>query len=163
MAVAAAKAGALKSSDPVHPNFTTSDSPFYWLVRVLHGHVRDMEVVLKRIGLDIASWRVLTILTEFEPASVSLLAEHCASKLSTMTKTIQRLEIDGLVKTRTSGADARVTEVIATSKGRKLVGVARAASSRVFRQTFDGIDDQEIARFIATLRHMHANMYEFRS
>ena len=162
MAVAAPKAVAPKSSDPVHPNFTTSDSPFYWLVRVLHGHVRDMDVVLKRIGLDVPSWRVLTILMEAEPASVSLLAEHCASKLSTMTKTIQRLELEGLVKTRTSEADARVTEVVATAKGRKLVGVARAASSRIFRQTFAGIEDPEIGRFIGTLKRMHANIHEFR-
>lgn len=158
--MAAARFVPVKSSDPTHPEFTTSRSPFYWLNRVAQGHARKMDVVLKKLGLDVPRWRILTTLTEIEPASVSTLAEHCAAKLSTMTKAIQRLEADGLVKVRTSAADARVTEVLLTAKGKKIIPVARQSASRVSRQTLEGLDDREIGRLNATLQHMLKNVYD---
>jgi DNA-binding MarR family transcriptional regulator len=161
MAAALPRNSALRTRDPAHPDFTTSQAPFYWLNRVVHGHAREMEVALKRVGLDVPEWRILTTLTELEPASVSLLAEHCATKLSTMTKAIGRLESQGLVKTRTGEADARVTEVLLTAKGRKIVPLAREKASRVFQQTLAGIDDHELNHFVATLQHMLKNIYEF--
>jgi DNA-binding MarR family transcriptional regulator len=150
--------GGATAADPAEPNFSMLESPFYWLVRVTHRYSHDMDGMLKRIGMDVPRWRVLMILTELEPASVSLLAEHGAIKLFTMTKTVQRLELEGMVTTRPRATDARVTEVTLTEKGRDAVARVRAQASRVFHQAFDGIDSADMKKLNQTLQQISRNL-----
>ena len=65
------KRDALHRADPAGPNFKLADSPLYWLARVAGRYRLDMDMVLKPIGMDVPRWRVLAILTEHEPASVT--------------------------------------------------------------------------------------------
>jgi MarR family transcriptional regulator, organic hydroperoxide resistance regulator len=159
MPVAGDQTDTASQFDPVHPNFTTTESPFYWLTRVLSGHVQEMDNVLKRIGLDVPRWRVLTTLIEIAPASISALAEHGATRLPTMMKTVQRLEADGLVRMRARKADGRVTDVDILPKGKKLLNIARSEASRVFRRTFDGFDEKTLQSLIAALKRVDANIH----
>ena len=108
--------------------------------------------------MDVPRWRVLMILTEFEPASVSLIAEHGVIKLFTMTKTVKRLEREGLVKTRQRQSDARVTEVVLTEKGRRAVRCVRAQASRIFHQAFDGINATEMKYLNKVLQRISRNL-----
>ena len=84
------------SIDPLDGDFEMANWPFYWITRVSRRYTHDMEDVLKKIGMDVARWRVLMILNEINPASVSELADHAVIKLSTMTKTVIRMQADGL-------------------------------------------------------------------
>jgi MarR family transcriptional regulator, organic hydroperoxide resistance regulator len=147
-----------RSADPAEPSFSILESPLYWVVRIDHRHVHELNAVLKRIGMDVPRWRVLMILTEFEPASVSLIAEHGVIKLFTMTKTVKRLEREGLVKTRQRASDARVTEVVLTEKGREAVTRVRAQASRIFHQAFDGIDATEMKYLNKVLKRISRNL-----
>ena len=118
----------------------------------------NMEAVLKRIGMDVPRWRVLLILNEIGAASVSEIAAHAVSKLPTMTKTVQRLEKDGLVRTNSRQTDARVTEVALTTRGRQIVARVRPKGSLVFEQAFRDIDDESVARLVALLEQIFANL-----
>lgn len=152
------KRATLRAADPADPSFSMLESPFYWLVRVTHRYSHSMDAILKRIGMDVPRWRVLMILTELEPASVSVLAEHGVIKLFTMTKTVQRLETEGLVKTRQRSSDARVTEVVLTEKGRDAVTRVRAQAGRIFRQAFDGVDADEMKALKHLLQRVSNNL-----
>jgi DNA-binding MarR family transcriptional regulator len=154
----ARKTPALKAADPADPAFTMAHSPIYWTARVIQRYTRDMDAVLKRIGMDVPRWRVLMILVEINPASVTQLAEHGVMKLSTMTKTVQRLETDGFVATRPRKTDARVTEVTLTAKGRKVVGIVRAQASRIFHQAFEGSNDRDVERLNTLLQRIFTNL-----
>lgn len=152
------KTFSLELADPESSSFRMDAWPFYWLARVSRGYAFDMDIVLKRVGMDVARWRVLMILTEKHPASVSELAYHAVLKLSTMTKTVQRLESDGLVSTASKATDARVTEVSLTSAGEEAVARVRSQAGRVFRQAFEGFDAKEIAALNIVLRRIHSNL-----
>jgi hypothetical protein len=65
-----------RRADPVDPDFKIASSPFYWLARVDGRYTLAMDAVLKRIGMDVPRWRILMLLTEHSPASVSELSEH---------------------------------------------------------------------------------------
>ena len=147
-----------QTANPTDPKFEIANSPFYWLARTTGRYVLTMDAVLKRIGMDVPRWRVLMLLTEHSPASVSELAEHSIIRLSTMTKIVLRMKADGYVETRVSEADGRVTEVLLTPHGLKAVEQVRAQAGRIFEQAFHDIDDSKMRTLNDTLKHVFSNL-----
>jgi hypothetical protein len=47
--------------DPLDDAFVMANWPFYWITRVSRGYAHDMEGVRKKVGMDVARWRVLMI------------------------------------------------------------------------------------------------------
>lgn len=125
-------------------DFTFKSWPFYWLAQADGRYLRHMEVALKAIALDVPRWRVLMSLHEEGCASVSEIAEHAISKLSTMTRIVQRMEGDGLVTFRPRQSDARVTEVLLTAKGASAGQQAWQAARRVYAYAFRNMSEEEI-------------------
>jgi len=145
-------------ADPADPLFELARSPFFWLSRVSGRYVLDMEAVLRRVGMDVPHWRVLMILHENDPASVSTLADLAVIKLSTMTRIVQRMQAEGLVACNPRASDARVTEVRLTPAGAAAVEQVRDPASRIFHQAFDDISDPELIVFIGVLRRLFDNL-----
>lgn len=151
------RAAVWRSSGP-GSGYRTSGYPFYLVTRLSSRYYACMEAVLKDIGMDVPRWRVLLILNEIRVASVSEIAAHAVSKLPTMTKTVQRLEKDGLVRTTSRQTDGRVTEVALTARGRQVVARVRPKGRLVFKQAFRDIDDQAIATLVTLLERIFANL-----
>lgn len=151
------KRDSLHRADPAGPNFKLADSPLYWLARVAGRYRLDMDLVLKPIGMDVPRWRVLAILTEHEPASVSELCEHAVIRLSTMTRIVQRLADSGLVSTRPRDSDGRVTEVRLTDAGHEAAVSVHAQASRIFFHGFDGFTAAEVAALNGMLQRLFRN------
>jgi MarR family transcriptional regulator, organic hydroperoxide resistance regulator len=149
------------SLDPLNTEFKMASWPFYWITRVARRYSHDLEDTLKKIGMDVARWRVLMILNEINPASVSELADHAVIKLSTMTKTVIRMQVDGLVTTSSRKSDARVTEVSLTDAGRTAISSVRRQASRVFLKAFQDFDSKEIEQLNETLKRVFANLEDF--
>ncbi len=150
-------ASAWKSSDQ-SVSYRASGYPFYLVTRVSSRYYLAMESEIKEIGMDLPRWRVMLILSEIGQASVSEIGAHAVSKLSTITKTVQRLEGDGLVSTRPRPSDARVTEVQLTARGRAVVEKVRPRGRQVFEQAFAGFDDQSVAELVHLLEQVFANL-----
>jgi len=128
------------------PPFHRAEWPFYWIARVTGRYFQTMETVLERIGIDVPSYRVLMTLYEDRHVSVSAIADACVIKLSTATRIVQRMTSDGLVVTRPSPNDRRVTEVSLTTKGETLRHQARAIAEGVLAKAFEGVPDAERQR-----------------
>lgn len=151
------ESNALQLADPAHPDFLLAGSPLYWLARASGRYRLDMDLALKPIGMDVPSWRVLAILSEHEPASVSELCEHAVIRLSTMTRIVQRLADSGLVTTRQREADGRVTEVRLTDAGRDAAVQVHKQASRIFRQGFEGFSAEEVTTLNEMLKRLFDN------
>lgn len=147
-----------RGSDPLDPAFRLDASPFYWLTRVSGRYLMAMERRLKRIGMDVPRFRVLMILAEDQPASVSTLADRAVVKLATTTRIVQRMEAAGLVETRVRATDARVTEVTMTAEGAQALALVRAEASAVFARAFAEIDGVEIGGLVALLERIFARL-----
>ena len=153
-----ARAGAKKRGDPLSPDFRIADWPFYLIARTAGRYELDMEHALRRIGMDLPSWRALMFLHESSPSSVSEIAERAVMRLSTMTRVVQRLEKRALVKLARREADARVTDVHITSQGEKIVEQVRAVASRIYHAAFSDLEDADIEMLNGLLRRVFANL-----
>jgi len=156
-APAPSDADALALADPAHPDFLLDGSPLYWLARVAGRYRLDMDHRLKSIGMDVPRWRVLAILSEHQPASITELCDHAVIRLSTMTRIVGRMVETGLVTTRSRDADARVTEVLLTDAGRNAAAEVHKLASRAFNHGFEGFSAAEVAVFNAMLKRLFAN------
>ena len=75
-----------------------------------------------------------------------------------MSRTLDALEAQGLVRREQAEADSRVRKVFLTDEGRAEFGRAWPAMHDGFETMFDGIDDAEYAALIGTLHKMLRNI-----
>ena len=141
-------------ANPGTAGFLLENSPFYWLTRVSGRYLLQMERHLKAIGMDVPRWRVLMILAEHEPATITTLSERSVVKLATMTRIVQRMVADALVRTEGSDTDGRVTQVRMTPAGREALARVRVEGSRVFAATFDRTQAIEVEALVVQLHRL---------
>lgn len=142
----------LPFEDPTGSAFNMEEWPFYWLTRFTGRYIRQMELVLKPIGLDVPRWRVLMTLRNKEVLSVSEIADHAIVKLPTMTKIVQRMQAEGLVECRQSAADGRVTQVLLTAAGATAGQKAWEAANKIYERAFEDLSKKDVATLNKLLR-----------
>ncbi|KAI5913702.1 MarR family winged helix-turn-helix transcriptional regulator [Thauera sp. 2A1] len=142
---------------PDSESFRYEDFPFYWLARVHATYALEMERVLKKLGTDIPTRRVLMMLRLHGTVSVSELSTHSVIKLSTLTRIIQRMREEALVETRTNDEDARITDVSITPKGEELADRIQQATRKVFAKGYQGLTEAQLAKFTETLQVIFKN------
>ncbi len=153
-----AKKSAKSLADPSNPAFLLDGSPFYRLARVEGVYQQRMSQSLKAVGMDLPRWRVLMILHEKSPSTISEIATRAVIKLSTMTKVAQRLEREGLVRLAPNEDDARSTNVHLTPAGEGALTEIRSAASRIYRQATIDMDDSDIEKLNGLLGRLLAAM-----
>ena len=131
---------------------------FYWLARVDRSYLSNLEPALQRHDLDIASWRVLMILHVRQIDSVSDLADHSITKLSTMTRIVQRMSKDGLVICAPNEDDRRITMVRITEKGELAGKTAWSEASRIANRAFEGFSPAEKRQLVTLLKRLDSNL-----
>jgi DNA-binding MarR family transcriptional regulator len=144
--------------DPEHAAFRMEHSPFYLIARTNGRYIIDMELMLKKIGMDIPRWRTLMILRERNASSVSEIADFAVMRLSTVTRLVQRLEKQGLVRLSTRASDARRTDVTLTPKGSRACERVRNTASRVYRLAFADFPAKDVDTLNTLLRRVFRNL-----
>jgi len=132
--------------------------PFYWIVQAHGAYFSVLEAELKRVDLDIPRWRALSLLQDGRASSISYLAQEARTKLSTMTRIVQRMEQDQLVITRSATRDARVTEALLTSRGLKAREVAWTRAHAVYAKAFAKIPDRKVTQLVSILEDLTSNL-----
>jgi DNA-binding MarR family transcriptional regulator len=114
----------------------------------------EFHAVVRRKGLSVAEWRVLSSLAGGEPVSTGRLAQLSLTKGPTATRLLDRLESRGQIERLPDPADRRVTKVRITAAGQrtvaKLMALAKEHEARVLEPF--GLDRAEALK--ATLRRM---------
>ncbi len=146
----------MSESDHPGKSFHRVEWPFYWIARVTGRYFQTMERALASLGIDVPSYRVLMTLYEDHHVSVSAIADACVIKLNTATRIVQRMAGAGLVRTRPSRTDRRVTVVSLTPKGEVLRHQAWAIAESVLDKAFAGVADAERA----ALNHLLAGVFD---
>jgi DNA-binding MarR family transcriptional regulator len=92
----------------------------YLLARASHQISSEFHDQLRRRGVSIPVWRVLGSLLGSDGETVTGLAETCLLQQPTMTKLLDRMVRDGLVKRAPDLRDRRVVRVLLTPRGETL-------------------------------------------
>lgn len=144
--------------NPASEDFHKEEFPFYWLARVYARYTMNMETLLKKVNLDIPSWRVLNILFENDQSSISEISEHAIAKLPTTTKIVYRMKDEGLVDTSPSAQDGRVTQVTLTEKGRQAFLAMHEVTDDLFHKSFKGLTEAQIRKLNQVLSKIFDNL-----
>jgi 3-hydroxy-9,10-secoandrosta-1,3,5(10)-triene-9,17-dione monooxygenase reductase component len=100
----------------------------YLLARASFNVSNEFHAMLKTWHMSVPEWRVLACLTDVEGLSVGELAAMALMKQPRLTKVLDRMERDGLLKRRSTASDRRRVALHLTAKGRTRVApVLKAA------------------------------------
>jgi len=112
------------------------------------------ETSLSEVGLSLAEFRVLRVLSETGPRLMVTLAMEQGMSAPGMTMVVDKLEHAGLVRRVRSDADRRAINVAITGKGGEKIKRATRLHDRFVERAIDGISNQEIDSFVTTLNRI---------
>jgi DNA-binding MarR family transcriptional regulator len=130
----------------------------YLMNRIMGRYNAGFRDELAGVGLTTPKARALAVLSVVEAPLVGELAVYTVTEQSTLSRALDQLQTDGLIRRETDPDDSRATRVTITLAGRDLFQTLwphmHAAQERMFR----GIPADERQAFVATLQKMLVNI-----
>lgn len=130
----------------------------YLMNRIMGRYNATLRDNFRKQGLTIPQVRALAVLSVTDGVTVSDLSVYTVIEQSTLSRTLDALEGQGLVRRETGDTDSRVRKVFLTDDGRAEFGRAWPAMHDAFEAMFAGVDDAEYAALIAILQKMLSNI-----
>ena len=130
----------------------------YLMNRIMGRYNANLREVLRKHDLTISQVRTLAVLSVLDGVTSNDLSVYTVIEQSTLSRTVDGLERQGLVRREQGVTDSRVRHVFLTDEGRAEFGRAWPFMHDEFEAMFDGIDDTEYAALIATLTRMLKNI-----
>lgn len=121
---------ALAAAEAIHP-----------AAIVLLRHVRQEDV---KSGLGSAQLSALSVIVYGGPAPITTLAAAEQVSKPTMSLVVKRLEAEGLIERQSDPADARVSLIRSTSRGRRIMAQARDRRLRVLADRFATMPGEQV-------------------
>jgi DNA-binding MarR family transcriptional regulator len=144
--------------DPGSDAFRVDAYPFYLLNRAVSRYNVVIEAELRRIGIDIPTWRVLMILGEQTPLPIAQVARSAVINLSTMMRIVERMAKADLIATTRNPDDGRATDLSLTAAGRAMLVAARDATAPLYRKLIRGISARDFSKLLGLLNLLHDNL-----
>ncbi|MCU0887870.1 MAG: MarR family winged helix-turn-helix transcriptional regulator [Rubritepida sp.] len=142
----------------MEPRATSSrfvdDYLLYLLARASHTISGEFHAKLRRAGVPVPVWRVLATLSGGAPETVTGLADACLLQQPTMTKLLDRMVRDELVRRLPDPRDRRVVRIEATAKGEALIKdllVAAREHERQVVERFPVIEAQDLKKLLRAM------------
>lgn len=123
-------------------------------------YTHRMEVQLKKVNMNITSWRIALILRENGELSMTKVAEHAVGRLPTITKSVYRTQEQGWVKVSTNKDDARIAMVKITTSGLDIIEGVIENTSKIIDRAFEGFDNAQTDQLNASLQKILNNLSE---
>lgn len=119
-----------------------------------HSLDRCLAELFRPLGLTCVQADVLMALLDIGPTSLAGLSEHVIAESGHPSRLVARMADRGLLDTAPSADDRRAIVISLTDRGRSLAEQARALQLKLIDSTFNGIDQQDLARAIALMRRI---------
>ncbi|TPW30306.1 MarR family transcriptional regulator [Pararhizobium mangrovi] len=113
---------------------------------------------LRERGVTTAQLRALAVLAVADGLTLNELAVYSVLEQSTMSRTIDAMEAQGLVRRMQHKTDSRVRQVFLLPEGRELFEAVWPEMWRAFSTMFTGVSDTEYATFVSVLNRMLHNI-----
>lgn len=130
----------------------------YLMNRIMGRYNASLRSEMTELGLTTAKMRALAVLSVMDGPLIRELAVLAVTETSTLSRALDQLQADGLIRRETDEADSRAVRVYSTDAGRaafeQLWPHMALANERMFR----GIPEAERHAFTGTLQKMLANI-----
>ena len=130
----------------------------YLMNRIMAHWNSGMAEALKAHELTTPMMRALAILSISSPVTINELSLYAVTEQSTMSRTLDALEAQGLVRRQRRPEDMRIRDVSITEDGRAAFERVWPMMHARFQTLFDGLEEEEYRDFIATLHRILRNV-----
>ena len=131
---------------------------------LLHHLVRQRENALgrelARTGLTPGQWQVLATLHRLDKATMGEVAAFCATDRTTLTRTVDRMVEDGLVRRDRAPLDRRQVHLILTEKGQAVFQRAVLDVTRFNDRITGVLNPEEMERLQPMIRQVLVHVLE---
>ena len=130
----------------------------YLINRVASRWNTRMAEALKAHDMTTTKMRALAILSLSSSVTVNELSVYAVTEQSTMSRTLDSLEEQGMIRRQPRAEDMRIRDVSITEEGRAAFERVWPTMYGLFLQLFDGIEEDEYRGFIATMNKILNNI-----
>ncbi|MEZ5798228.1 MAG: MarR family winged helix-turn-helix transcriptional regulator [Paracoccaceae bacterium] len=130
----------------------------YLMNRIMGRYNASLRADLSEMGLTTPKMRALAVLSVIDGPLIRELAVYTVTDPSTLSRALDQLQADGLVRRETDAADSRATRVFITDPGRALFEEMWPHMAMAQARMFRGIPEEERRAFVGTLQKMLANI-----
>ena len=135
----------------------------YLMNRIMGRYNADLRREMTAQGLSTAKMRALAVLSVIDGLQMSQLGVYAVVEQSTLSRAVEALCCEGLVRRETDPEDQRASRIYLTRTGRAAFDRMWPHMAASHDRMFEGIDEAERRAFIGTLHKMLANirMHDF--
>jgi len=130
----------------------------YLMNRIMGRYNASLREDLAKLGLTTPKMRALAVLSVIDNLAISRLAVYAITEQSTLSRALDALEADGLVRRTADPEDSRATRISITESGRAAFETLWPTMRHSYNHMFAGIDATEHAAFVATLQKILLNV-----
>ena len=130
----------------------------YLMNRIMGRYNAGFREEMAEMGLTTPKARALAVLTVVEGPLIRELAVYAVTEQSTLSRALDQMQTDGLIRRETDSADSRAVRIYITEAGRAAFDDLWPHMAEAQARMFRGIPEEERRAFVATLQKMLANI-----
>ena len=130
----------------------------YLMNRIMGRYNASMRDEMATLGLSTPKMRALAVLSVIEGPLIRELAVYSVVEKSTLSRALEQLAADGLIRRETDAEDSRATRVYLTEAGRATFQSLWPHMAGSYERMFRAIPENEQRAFVGTLQKMLANI-----
>jgi DNA-binding MarR family transcriptional regulator len=128
---------------------------------------RANALVGRALGRALAPWGIswpqllglLILVEQAQPISATRLVEHLGLGRTAMTSVVDRLERGGWVERRASSSDRRVSHLVVTDAGRKILADTRPVVVAAAERAFAGFAAADLTAWYTSIERLNASLH----
>jgi len=129
----------------------------YLMNRIMGRYNASLRDEMAGLGLTTPKMRALAVLSVIEAPLIRELAVYAVADQSTLSRALDQLDAEGLIRRVADAEDARGTRVHITEAGRAAFETLWPHMADTYARMFRGIGEDERRSFVATLQKILAN------
>ncbi len=130
----------------------------YLMNRIAARWNANMAEALKAHDMTTTKMRALAILSLSSSVTINELSVYTVIEQSTMSRSLDALEEQGLIRRQPRPEDMRIRDVSITEEGRIAFERVWPTMYELFQQLFDGVEEEDYRIFIQTLHRILRNV-----
>ena len=130
----------------------------YLLNRISNGWNASLASALNRFDISTTKMRTLAVLSVSPGITIKELSALAVTEQSTLSRVLDGLEHQGLIRRQPTSDDARVREVFFTAAGQAVFAELWPVMFTMYGRLFRGVDSAEFRAFLGTAHKILRNI-----
>jgi DNA-binding MarR family transcriptional regulator len=130
----------------------------YLMNRIMGRYNASLREEMAGLGLTTPKMRALAVLSVIDGPLIRELAVYAVAEQSTLSRALDALALEGLIRREADPSDSRATRVFITESGRAAFEALWPHMAEAHARMFRGIPEDERRAFVGTLQKMLLNI-----